>query len=84
MKVLYVILTLCLVAKAVNAGDCPENSCPDGKHCVRVLGSTSCVNAAKSKHACSAEPGRGGVYDMVPPCDSGLKCDTTKTIHICK
>ncbi|GFT65530.1 hypothetical protein NPIL_18261, partial [Nephila pilipes] len=46
--------------------------------------STSCVNAAKSKHACSAEPGRGGVYDMVPPCDTGLKCDTTKTIHICK
>ncbi|GFU20359.1 hypothetical protein NPIL_377531, partial [Nephila pilipes] len=34
-------------------------------------------------HACSAEPGRGGVYVMVPPCDSGLTCDTTKTIHTC-
>ncbi|GFY39884.1 hypothetical protein TNIN_75181 [Trichonephila inaurata madagascariensis] len=31
-------------------------------------------------HACSAEPGRKGVYDMVPPCASGLTCDTSKTI----
>ncbi|GFV02470.1 transposable element Tcb2 transposase [Trichonephila clavipes] len=34
-------------------------------------------------HACSAEPGRKGVYDMVPPCASGLTCDTSKTIHTC-
>ncbi|GFS85861.1 hypothetical protein NPIL_116171 [Nephila pilipes] len=67
----------------INAGDCPETPCPDGEYCIRVLGSTSCSKAAKSRHACSAEPGRGGVYDFVPPCESGLKCDTSKTIHTC-
>ncbi|GFU48948.1 hypothetical protein NPIL_126811 [Nephila pilipes] len=84
MKFLYVLLTLCLFAMTVNAADCPAKPCRQGKFCVRVLGSTSCVHPAKYKNACSSEPGRGNVYDLVPPCQSGLTCDTTKTIPVCQ
>ncbi|GFY55912.1 hypothetical protein TNIN_347121, partial [Trichonephila inaurata madagascariensis] len=65
---------------AVNAASCPDDPCTDGKKCVSVLGAKFCSHPAKKGHACSAEPGKRGVYEMVPPCDTGLTCDTSKTI----
>ncbi|GFR33570.1 hypothetical protein TNCT_428571 [Trichonephila clavata] len=84
MRVLCTIFVVCLIVAAVNAGDCPDKSCPDGQSCVRVLGSNYCVKDAKQGRACSDQPGSNGVYDMVPPCASGLTCDTSKTIPTCK
>ncbi|GFV02473.1 hypothetical protein TNCV_1024011 [Trichonephila clavipes] len=84
MKVLCTIFIVCLIVAAVNAGDCPNNPCPDGQYCVRVLGTRNCVKAGKQGRACSDEPGSNGVYDMVPPCATGLTCDTSKTIPTCQ
>ncbi|GFQ65033.1 hypothetical protein TNCT_99271 [Trichonephila clavata] len=82
MKTFFAVLIVCLIITIANA--CPDPPCPSGQYCVRVLGANMCSKPAKKSHACSAEPGRKGVYDMVPPCASGLTCDTSKTIHTCE
>ncbi|GFU34059.1 hypothetical protein NPIL_570571 [Nephila pilipes] len=84
MKILYCTLIFCLIANAVSSDDCPKTPCPSGEYCVRTLGSTSCVRPAKKKHMCSSEPGREEVYDMLPPCNPGLTCDTQLTVAVCK
>ncbi|GFU48941.1 hypothetical protein NPIL_126791 [Nephila pilipes] len=64
----------------MTAEDCSITPCQASKHCISVQGTLNCVDGAILDKACSAEPGRGGVYDRLPPCVSGLICDTTKTI----
>ncbi|GFQ91631.1 hypothetical protein TNCT_327411 [Trichonephila clavata] len=84
MKTFCVVLIVSLFLTAVNAADCPDTPCPDGKYCVRVLGTRSCVNAAKNKRPCSAGNEKNKIYEMVPPCADGLTCDTDKVIPTCK
>ncbi|GFQ87695.1 hypothetical protein TNCT_673711 [Trichonephila clavata] len=52
MKVLCAIVIVCLIVAAVNAASCPDDPCPDGQSCVRVMGSNYCVKDAKQVSYC--------------------------------
>ncbi|GFV02482.1 transposable element Tcb1 transposase [Trichonephila clavipes] len=80
MKVIYIVFIVCVIVAAVNAKECEDKDCPDSQYCVQVMGTYTCVHGAKKGRSCSDEPNSNGVYDMTPPCASGLTCDTSRTV----
>ncbi|GIZ03272.1 hypothetical protein CEXT_361251 [Caerostris extrusa] len=78
MKLACVFVIACMVAMASGLQTCKSQSDCSGTFCVKTMGMMSfCRSAAKKGGLCSVTQGANGVYNNLPPCTEGLKCQGT-------